>query len=322
MATDASMSAAAADLDQGGAKPSPHPTRVDCRRTSQDSFADQLHTTLILDWDDTIFPTTWIQNDCGLNWRVPIDEQVAGQRRTFIKAQLSKLSAQLEVFFEKACASAQVVIVTLAKPPWVETVAKNFLPKVWTLVMEKYKLRVAYAQDGITEEMKREYAKDEFKSDEQVMSFWTRTKSAAIAKEIEANSQRYGGQSWKNIISFGDSDFERYGTMEATQQYMRSFLKPSEIEEGAPTLEGVDSEGHYRRVRTKTVKMLDEPTIEELVAQITLLARWLEPVVRKDEGFDIEFTTSDSDTVLNDLHYQVTGERDNLKWAELAGISG
>ena len=62
------------------------------------------------------------------------------------------------------------------------------------------------------------------------------------------------------MISIGDSDFERLGTQQVTRDYM----KETGIEGDG---ELVDVNGHMYKVRTKTFKMLDEPTIEDIPLQ-------------------------------------------------------
>eukprot|EP00746_Dinoflagellata_sp_MGD_P121514 gnl/MRDRNA2_/MRDRNA2_56660_c0_seq1.p1 gnl/MRDRNA2_/MRDRNA2_56660_c0~~gnl/MRDRNA2_/MRDRNA2_56660_c0_seq1.p1 ORF type:complete len:564 (-),score=114.87 gnl/MRDRNA2_/MRDRNA2_56660_c0_seq1:32-1591(-) len=291
------------------------------RRDSQINFAEKLNTTLILDWDDTIFPTTWIREDCGLNWRFSIDQQLEeGERRSVIEDLLGKLAERLEGFFNEAVPVSNIAIVTLAKRPWVEQSAKNFLPRLWKIV-EDNNFPVIYAQEGIETGMQKEYAKDEFKSEEQVENFWTRVKSKAIIKEVERYNQSYGGQSWKNVISFGDSDFERYGTIAATNGYMKERLGEEKITKDGSTMEGVNEEGHRFKVRTKTVKMLDEPTVEELTAQIVLLKKWVQAIVARDDGFDVEIEDTEDDETLQEMHKEMTGLEESLSWAELAGMA-
>lgn len=291
------------------------------RRDSQNTFAEKLSTTMILDWDDTIFPTTWVREDCGLNWKFSIDQQLEeGERRSVIEGLLANLHAGLEGFFDEAIATCNISIVTLAKRPWVETSAKNFMPELWKIV-EKYDLPIIYAQEGIDKGMSKEYAKDEFKSDEQVENFWTRVKSRAIIREIEKYHGAYEGQTWKNVISFGDSDFERYGTIAATNGYMKDKLEADQITQNGCTLEGIDKDGHYLKVRTKTIKMLDEPTVEELTAQIMLIKQWVASIVARDDGFDLEIDNTEDDEELQKMHKEMTGlEDEKLCWAELAGM--
>lgn len=91
-------------------------------------------------------------------------------------------------------------------------------------------------------------------SDEEIERFWSSVKGKAIARECNKFYSQYEGQSWKNVISIGDSDFERLGTQNAMENYMR--------ETGIDSDGLVDVNGHLYKVRTKTFKMLDEPTVE------------------------------------------------------------
>merc|ERR1711957_84004 len=126
----------------------------------------------------------------------------------------------------------------------------------------------------------------------------------------------------KNVISLGDSDFERYGTLAAGQDYMRREMEGGSVTvESAHTAEGVSKDGHLKRLRVKTVKMLDKPTVLELTAELSILRRWLPPIVQRDSGFDLEIEGTESDEALIDLHRQVTGEVDAaLSWRDLAGM--
>ncbi|CAK0882169.1 unnamed protein product [Prorocentrum cordatum] len=45
------------------------------------------------------------------------------------------------------------------------------------------------------------------------------------------------------------------------------------------------------KVRTKTFKMLDDPTDEELIVQLRLLHRWFPLMVDLDDGFDIDLNS-------------------------------
>ena len=99
-----------------------------------------------------------------------------------------------------------------------------------------------------------DYNKQNMSSDEEIERFWSSVKGKAIARECNKFYSQYEGQSWKNVISIGDSDFERLGTQNAMENYMR--------ETGIDSDGLVDVNGHMYKVRTKTFKMLDEPTVE------------------------------------------------------------
>jgi len=82
----------------------------------------------------------------------------------------------------------------------------------------------------------------------------------------------------------------------------------------------VSKDGHLQRLRAKTVKMLEEPSCEELIAQVSLFAMWLQPLVQRDEGLAVELKDSTDNEILNELHKQVTGHPDKLTWLHLADM--
>jgi hypothetical protein len=289
------------------------------RRNSQSVFAEKGHTTLVLDWDDTIFPTTWIRNDCSVNWKLPLSAQLEpGHRMNLINGLLAKLLTRARDFFHEATMHANIFIVTLARRPWVEMSMANFLPELASII-EMLDLKVIYAQEYV-DASDSEYGNEEFLSSDEVCAFWTRVKARAIASELE-DFHTQNDASWKNVISVGDSDFERYGTITAGEDYMRREMDGGTLRVAGSTAEGVSKDGHLKRLRMKTVKLLGEPTVEELTAELTLLKRWLPYVVRRDSGFDIEIDCSDDDARLNELDNMITGEEDAaLSWHELAGM--
>jgi len=299
-------------------------SREDFRRKakaagSQAFFTQKEQVALVLDWDDTIFPTSWIREDCKLDARYKLSKQkkISSQTKQAIEQVMSRLLVRLSAFLRCAAQNAQVFIVTLAKRPWVIRSSDLFIPGL-KKVLDELKLNIIYAQEGIPVEMKRKYASAEFRTAKQEMEFWTLVKSMSIAREIDATYQRVGG-SWKNIISFGDSDFERYGTIAAADEYMKRETEGGQIisTDGA-TKTGICADGRIRRLRTKTVKMLDGPTVEELIAQVALLTEWVPSIVVKDRGFDIELVNFPSDQQLMALNKQITGQDAEMSWASLA----
>merc|ERR1719182_314753 len=104
-------------------------------------------------------------------------------------------------------------------------------------------------------------------SDDDVEMFWSRVKGKAIAREVDKFYSLYEGQSWKNVISIGDSNFERHGTQQATRRYL--------MEQGGDASSLLASksqevDGHVYKVRTKTLKMLDMPAVDELLIQVQM----------------------------------------------------
>jgi len=118
---------------------------------------------------------------------------------------------------------------------------------------------------------------------------------------VEAFYSQYEGQSWKNILSIGDSCFERYGLLAATSAYMQD-RKVNHAEAGqevwAPTEEGKwekDSDGRTLRVRAKVCKLVDQPDIDELIIQLEMITKWLEAMVNLNDGFDLDLEALDTE---------------------------
>jgi len=276
------------------------------------------NTCIIFDWDDTLFPTTWIREDCGLNWRYTIAEQVEpSARRDVVEDLLAKYSVRACTFFKEACSLGHVAIVTLAKKPWVHDSMKKFMPELMPL-MEQHKIKVLYARDHITKKMQQEYAAQDFKTGNQEINFWMRAKASAMKEELEAF---YGSRKmpWKNVVCIGDSDIERTAVLTISDEYAQDLGK----HEGKLIMKGLTSEveskdGQKIRLRTKVLKMLDEPSVEELTAEIFVMTDWLPQMVRQDEGFNVQLDSTDENTVLNMLCKTFTGKEGDLSWEELA----
>jgi hypothetical protein len=292
------------------------------RHDSQGNFNLKSNTVLVLDWDDTIFPTTFVRKDCGLDWRYPMEKQVrAGPALEDLKARLETLSDKVTAFLELACSLAYVVIVTLAKNPWVHNSSGNFMPRLRDLINEK-QLKIIYARDKITQQAKQAYFANAFKTSQDEAEFWMKAKARAMEQEFESvhNALRI---SWKNIISFGDSDFERVALVHTADEYVRKESEGATVKETGLTSELVTKNGHRKRVRAKTLKMLEEPSCEEMIAQIALMHLWLPHIVKRDEGLDLELSDSTNDNELHDINYILTGKAgEELSWKALVGIDG
>merc|ERR1719375_1960275 len=78
-----------------------------------------------------------------------------------------------------------------------------------------------------------------------------RWKEAAFREQLGRFYARYENQSWKNVVCVGDAIWER-DAIRAVITSRPAFTK-------------------NRKCRTKTAKMLDEPTIEELIAQVKVV---------------------------------------------------
>lgn len=158
-------------------------------------------------------------------------------------------------------------------------------------------------------------------SDDEMERTYADMKGKAIGREVRAFYSQYEGQSWKNIISIGDSDFERLGTMRMSNQYMKDqgVLKDNDI---ASTLMqrvasgdacgrnqgAVEVNGHVYKVRTKTFKMIEYPTIGELSEELALLQSWMPKMVALDDSFDADLNNLEDPHLIETIEDVLSGK--------------
>jgi len=268
-------------------------------RNSQTTFADKEQTVIILDWDDTLFPSTFVRSDMRLNLSLPLrDQKLPAPVKKQVFNSLVECAANAEKLLRLCASYGKVVLVTLARAPWVTDSCRFFYPGIGEL-LKKLDVKIVYAQEGVTIDHNKVRGMDV----QQCEMFWGAIKGRAISEEIKKFYSQYDGQSWKNIISIGDSNFEKIGTMNAAATYMREkgIKVPSELATAPAALADDDAvsfraseaatvvvKGHTFHVRTKVTKMLDEPTVEELQIELELIRQWLPLMVKHDGGFSMD----------------------------------
>lgn len=275
------------------------------KRNSQVDFSAPNQTCIIFDWDDTLFPTEYICRE-KLDLKKPMSKQrLPRADKREISTGLGKAAYNAAKLLEFADSCGKVVVVTLARRPWVEDCCRNFYPGV-AEVLKKLDVKIVYAQ----ERNDMDYDKGAMSSNEKEIVYWAKMKGSCIAQELYEFYSQYEGQTWKNVISIGDSDFERLGTMHATSEYLRK-MKGSDGDEDlasalrktAKSAEGQTArmvfaaeqveanDGHLHKVRTKTFKMLDAPKLEELIVELELVRRWIKPLVQLESSFNLDLDT-------------------------------
>mmetsp|Transcript_62304 Transcript_62304/g.196749 ORF Transcript_62304/g.196749 Transcript_62304/m.196749 type:complete len:326 (+) Transcript_62304:68-1045(+) len=162
--------------------PPPAPAAVCCAE----------ETLIIFDWDDTLFPTTWLRQQ-GLapgHGPAPSEEQ---------RAQLEDLAISATQALSVARALGRVVVVTNAGAGWVELSCRAFLPEL------------ARAMEGVEVISARSaYESDATRSP-------TDWKCLAFAREVDAyRGESSFGSSFLNIVSLGDSLHEQQALACAT----------------------------------------------------------------------------------------------------------
>lgn len=219
-------------------------------------------TVIIFDWDDTLFPTWFISEVV-----IPgLPEESRGKPLPVDSVYYETMANHAKIvqtLLQSACAIGRVGLVTLSLRPWVLTCANRFLPGLdFETTRHEFKIPVVYARECVTKSMR-------VNADvEEGVNILTIAKQAAMQKALK---RLYGkGQTWRNIISVGDSIVERDALKE---------LLWSQDTESDPLC--------------KTVKLMEEPTAEQLGAQMMLLSGLLGAMARHEEDFDIVIDDSE-----------------------------
>jgi len=242
---------------------------------------------ILLDWDDTLCPTTWLKEDCGADWLTPLaDELQPGRRRDVILGLLDSHIARVKEFLTASSKIGHVVLVTLAKKTWVDVSTKNWMPAL-AQTLRDCKVEIVYAQDFVSDDDAKFF-------DEQDDDVWTQAKARAMQWALRKHDQP-----WGNCICIGDSMYEIDGIVQAREELVKS---------------GVLLDG---QCLTSTLKLMDEPSVEELTAELELAQTWLPFLADRVADFHGEIEAPEDDE-LQQLHTQITGVVDtNLSWEKL-----
>lgn len=162
-------------------------------------------TLVILDWDDTLLPTTWIEGQ-GLSLAsesVPTAEQWE---------QLELMAERAALTLQLAKSSGHVIIVTNAEHLWIELSCDKFMPSLAQYLKDIKLLsaRSLFECQGVAQPL-----------------HW---KLLAFRGEID-HFLSNGPGCWTNIISIGDSPHEREALIHATDNVPNSWAKALKLKE-------------------------------------------------------------------------------------------
>mmetsp|Transcript_25559 Transcript_25559/g.76226 ORF Transcript_25559/g.76226 Transcript_25559/m.76226 type:complete len:257 (+) Transcript_25559:110-880(+) len=150
-------------------------------------------TILIFDWDDTVLPSTWIQEQ-GL--RLDDVFPLTGEQ----EAQLQKMAERARRTLSTAKQYGKVVLVTNAEHGWIELSCQRFLPALAPFLEQVRVLsaRSTYEQQGVASPFDWKYL--------------------AFESEIDTFYEAFAADRRKNVISFGDSAHEREALIRVTER--------------------------------------------------------------------------------------------------------
>jgi len=114
-----------------------------------------------------------------------------------------------------------------------------------------------------------------------------------MSKGLDNFYSQHENQTWKNILSLGDSDFERYGLYTAASAHARG-QRLGDDTDGLivtfyPEENGVwtQKSGHNLKFRTKCLKFIEAPHIEDIIAQFSMVRKWLPSMIKLNSGFEL-----------------------------------
>jgi len=173
----------------------------------------------------------------------------------------------VEQVLRAAASVGHVAIVTMAGEGWVEETAEKYMPGV-RRVIEELQISVTLARVGLPAWQRRE-AFAEGRDSSHYM------KRRAMKKVIGNFYQQGAGgapMNWKNVMSIGDSQAERLALQDAVLGRKQR-----------------DPEGKWQNCHCKVAKLKLEPSVEELSAQLLMLAEAIDVMAQHDDDLDVEF---------------------------------
>lgn len=203
-------------------------------------------TFLIFDWDDTLLPTTWIEKQgLRLDGPWPSKEQ---------ELQLQHMAKQAKQTLQAAKALGEVILVTNAERGWVELSCQKFMPDLCESLQDVRILsaRSAYERQGVANP-----------SDWKYLAFQhelTRFCEEQPAASGQADAVMAATRRW-NVISIGDSPFEREALIRVT--------------------------AHMPDSCVKAVKLMAKPEVQQLIQQNELISGCFRDLVNHEGNLDL-----------------------------------
>jgi len=217
-------------------------------------WANREETLIILDWDDTICPTTYASSLNNV-----IEESLPAW-----EAHLGAVRDLLRVANAVGC----VTIVTMATKAWITH---------WISVMqldellEELGVRIIVARDIATSGVMKQSG-----GDYRNPSHFLKMNAMSIAAREFYGKGCAAPRSWKNLVSIGDSEAERLALQDLVFRRQQR-----------------DRRGAWKECRAKTVLFMDRPGLSELTTQVILTKQLLGTLVHHDGDLELDFDGDD-----------------------------
>mmetsp|Transcript_59558 Transcript_59558/g.103890 ORF Transcript_59558/g.103890 Transcript_59558/m.103890 type:complete len:333 (-) Transcript_59558:31-1029(-) len=245
---------------------------------SVSNFADAPQTLIILDWDDTLFPTTELFD----RWLLPSKPQqwCDLHLRSEQESALAPWREALSLYMRRICMlSTRVVIVTNSKPGWVENTVKKFAPDLQDLFAEPGGVRVVYASEAMRACVRLSAGSlggtpvllaDQSPTQQEFDDNLIRAKFHAMQREATEFYSQYPGQTWKNIICVGDAEYEHFAAQDL------AFRR-----------RGPDHE----KLRLKCIITPEAPLLRDMIYRLSITTLLWPSYVAHDGDMDVDMNT-------------------------------
>lgn len=245
---------------------------------------------ILVDWDDTILPTTWLAaRPWFRNWvrsKGPVETALEGADEKDREA-LAQLDLAACSFIQEACHLGRPFCVTLAQRPWVERSMQAILPQLAKL-WEDHGLTASYAEEEVIASSERTggWCKKPCRGgqlENAVFEFQMRSdQKRKVMHRLLRNFYKKTDNIWLNVVSFGDGAAER----SALQEIAFWHENPPSPESGEPL-----------DFRVKSVQLFEEPECSQLTGQLNVLQEWLPVLVGLDQDLDAVLGIGDDEDV-------------------------
>eukprot|EP00442_Polarella_glacialis_P002842 CAMPEP_0115079780 /NCGR_PEP_ID=MMETSP0227-20121206/18300_1 /TAXON_ID=89957 /ORGANISM="Polarella glacialis, Strain CCMP 1383" /LENGTH=527 /DNA_ID=CAMNT_0002467325 /DNA_START=99 /DNA_END=1682 /DNA_ORIENTATION=- len=247
------------------------------KATSSASWHNPVQSIIFLDWDDTILPTSWLQQRPSFKmWQKLADQEKCPEMSVEDRQELTALDKVARSVLLSAASLGRVVCVTLARNPWQQETMKALLPRL-TRVWNELNIQVVYASEEKVVQRGNSMRTPLDSAETQ------RLQRQIMAKKKQQAMERclknfYGERSWKNVLSIGDGDAEA----DAMQEIGFSHQNPTSIVSGS-----------QKPFRVKNVQMLKGPSCLDVSTQLQVLQSWLPGLVNLDDDMTISMYSSE-----------------------------
>jgi len=243
--------------DLASCPPSP---RSIASRSHLDMWMDPKETLIIVDWDDTLCPTSHYEMfpECTS------DESAA----------LLEHAKAVERFVRVASALGRVCVVSMAGRGWIDKSIEMLMPSLKETFRE-LNIDVKYSTADVPASVLHEASID----DRSPGHYLKRRAMGKVVRDFYSGPRAEGlnegratkARSWKNVVSIGDSEDERLAIQDLIMGHTQR-----------------DRKGVGKDCRCKTLKLKEEPSLVDLSVELESLTKFLPAIVYHDGDLDLD----------------------------------